>query len=236
MGQHMDHDLPPTLQHPKNGWSFLLQLALCVGVDDLCGPWASPPLVVPYGQQSQRLHRTPPRWRGSRLAFFYHSTTQLRRHLIGITLIDGQLVGNLLIRPIQPHTIQTQYPHFQRLMMSSKDGVGQIIKTCVTVVTCIALTSWFRVIKATLHNLLRRTRGTHNAVGPAQLTNRLITLHLVDEICDVDLHGRTPVRDRGMGCRQYTSSSHATTPESNKSVTEMRHDGGEVIWVPVAQK
>src|SRR5919201_6674620 len=105
-------------------------------------------------------------------------------------------------------------------MMSSKDGVGQIIKTLVTVVTFIVLTSWFRVIKATLNNLFRLTRGTHNAVGPAQLTNRLITLHLVDEILDVDLHGRTPVRDRGMGCRQYTSSSHATTLESNKSACE----------------
>src|SRR5262245_21529882 len=136
--------------------------------------------------------------------------------------MDGQLVGNLLIRPIQPHKIQTQDPHFQRLMMSSKDGVGQSIKPCVTVVTFIALTSWFRVIKATLHNLFRLTRGTHNAVGPAQLTNRLITLHLVDEICDVDLHGWTPVRDRGMGWRQYTPSSHATTLESNKTVPALR--------------
>src|SRR6266478_763217 len=132
--------------------------------------------------------------------------------------MDGPLVGHWLIRHIQPHNIQTHYPHVQRLMMSSKDGVGQLIKTCVTVVTCIALTRWFRVIKATLHNLLRLTRGTHNAVGPAQLTNRLITLHLVDEILDVDLHGWTPVRDRGMGCRQYTTSSNATTLESKKSV------------------
>src|SRR5262245_8403753 len=31
---------------------------------------------------------------------------------------------------------------------------------------------------------------------------------------DVALHGWTPVRDRGMGWRQYTPSSHATTPES----------------------
>src|SRR5919201_166425 len=119
---------------------------------------------------------------------------------------------------MESHEIEAQDPHLQRLMMSSKNSVGQIIKTCVTVVTFIALTSWFRVIKATLNNLFRLTRGTHNAVGPAQLTNRLITLHLVDEILDVDLHGRTPVRDRGMGCRQYTSSSHATTLESNKSV------------------
>src|SRR5712671_498880 len=119
----------------------------------------------------------------------------------------GLLTGVLrcvLVRHIQPHNIQTHYPHVQRLMMSSKDGVGQIIKTCVTVGTCIALTRWFRVSKATLHNLWRRTRGTHNAVGPAQLTHCLRTRHLVDEMLDVDLHGRTPVRDRGMGYRQYT--------------------------------
>src|SRR2546422_3459882 len=165
------------------------------------------------------LHHTPPRWRGSLLAFFYNATTQLSRHLICITLIDGQLVCNLLIRQVESHEIQAQYPHFQRLMMSSKDGVGQVIKAFVAVVALIALTGRFRVITATLDGVFGLTRGTHAAVGPAQFTNRLITLHLVDEILDVDLHGGTPVRDRGMGCRQYTPASHATTLESKKSVT-----------------
>src|SRR5262245_43445816 len=104
-------------------------------------------------------------------------------------------------------------------MMSSKDGVGQVIKAFVAVVALIALTGRFRVIKATPDDVFRLTRGTHNAVGPAQLTNRLITLHLVDELRDVDLHGWTPVRDRGMECHQYTPSSYATTLESNKSVS-----------------
>src|SRR5215470_2243570 len=100
----------------------------------------------------------------------------------------------------------------------TKNRVGQIIKTCVTVVTRIALTGGFRVIKATLDDVLRLTRRTRDAIGPAQLTHSLITLHIIDEMLDVDLHGWTPVRDRSMRCRQYTSSSHATTPESNKSV------------------
>src|SRR5262249_15127970 len=135
-----------------------------------------------------------------------------------ITLIERQLVGNLLIRYIQPHKIQTQDPHFQRLMMASKDGVGQVIKAFGAVVTLIALTGWFRIIKATLDDVFGLTRGTRDAVGPAQLTNSLITLHIIDETLDVDLHDWTPVRDRSMRCRQYTSPSHATTPESNKSV------------------
>src|SRR5262245_65604081 len=101
--------------------------------------------------------------------------------------------------------------------MSRKNGGGQIIKASVTVVTRIALTGGFRVIEATLDDLLRLTRGARNAVGPAQLADGLITLHIIDEILHVDLHGWTPVRDRGMRSRQYTSSSHATTLESTKS-------------------
>src|SRR5712691_10431483 len=104
-------------------------------------------------------------------------------------------------------------------MMSGKDGVSQIIEACVTVMTLIALPGGFRVIKATLDDMLRRTRGARNAVWPAQLADGLITLYLIDEMLDVDLHGWTPVRDRSMRCRQYTPSSNATTLESKKSAT-----------------
>src|SRR5438874_557400 len=103
-------------------------------------------------------------------------------------------------------------------MMSSKDGVGQVIKACVTVVTLIALTGRFRIIKAALDHMFRLTRRTLDAIRPAQRTNRLITLHIIDEIFDVNLHGWTPVRDRGMGWRQCTPSSHTATLESNMSV------------------
>lgn len=103
--------------------------------------------------------------------------------------MDGPLVGHVRIRYIQPHKIQTQDPDVQRLMMSSKDGVGQVIKACGAVVARIALTGRFRVIKAPLNDVCGLTRGTRNAVGPAQRTNRLITLDSVDETLDVDLHG-----------------------------------------------
>jgi hypothetical protein len=51
---------------------------------------------------------------------------------------------------IESHEIEAQDPHLQRLMMAGKDGVRQIIKAFVTVVTLIALPSRFGVIKATL--------------------------------------------------------------------------------------
>ena len=105
-------------------------------------------------------------------------------------------------------------------MMARKDGVGQIIKASVTVVTLVALTGGFRVIKTTLDDLFGLTRGAGDTVRPASFAYGLITLNLIDQILDVDLHRWTPVRGWNMGSHQYTTSSNSTTLESNKSVQQ----------------
>src|SRR5262245_31431031 len=92
---------------------------------------------------------------------------QLSRHLLHITAIERQFVSNLLIRYIQSPEVQTQYPHFQRLMMSRKNGVGQIIKASVTAVTLVALTGGFRVIKAALDDVFGLARGAGDTIWPA---------------------------------------------------------------------
>ncbi len=101
--------------------------------------------------------------------------------------------------------------------MARKDGVGQIIKASVTVVTLVALTGGFRVIKTTLDDVFGLTRGAGDTVRPASFAYGLITLNLIDQILDVDLHRWTPVRGWNMGSHQYTTSSNSTTLESNKS-------------------
>jgi hypothetical protein len=55
-----------------------------------------------------------------------------------------------------------------------------------------------------------------DAVWPAQLADGLRTLRIIDQILDIDLHAGNPVRDGGIGWPQYTPSSNATTPETNK--------------------
>jgi len=65
-------------------------------------------------------------------------------------------------------------------MMAGKDGVGEIIKAYVAVVTLVALTGGFRVIKAGLDDLCGLTRGARDAVWPAQLAYRLITLNIIE--------------------------------------------------------
>ncbi len=119
-----------------------------------------------------------------------------------------QLLGNLVIRQIQAHEIQAQYPHFQRLMMSCKNGVRQIIKACVTVGTRIALTCGFRVIKAALDDLCGLTRWARDAIWPAQLADGLITLHIIDQMLDIDLYRWTPVMGWDMRCGEFTPSSN----------------------------
>jgi hypothetical protein len=88
-------------------------------------------------------------------------------HLLHITAIERQFVGNLLGRQVESHEIQAQYPDFQWLMMAGKDGVGQIIKAFVTVATFISLTCRFRVITPPLDDLCGLTRGAGDAVWPA---------------------------------------------------------------------
>jgi len=125
-----------------------------------------------------------------------------------IASLHVQLVGNLFIRQIQSHEIQAQYPNFQRLRMARKNSVCQIIKTFVTVGTLRALTGGFRVIKAALDALCGPTRWALDAVGPSQLTHRLITLNIIDQLLDVDLQRRTPVKGWEMRYRQFTISSN----------------------------
>src|SRR6266849_4345775 len=93
-------------------------------------------------------------------------------------------------------------------MMSCKNGVSQIIKACVTVATLIALTCGFRVIKAALDDLCGLTRWALDAVWPAQLADGLITLHIIDQILDIDLQRWTPGMGWDMGCGEFTPTSH----------------------------
>jgi hypothetical protein len=113
-------------------------------------------------------------------------------------------------------------------MMSRKNRVRQIIKAPVTAMTLITLTGRVGIIKTTLDDFFGLTRGADNIVWPAQFADGLITLNLIDQFLDIDLHHWTPVRDWKMGCHQYTTASNPTTLESNKSVQLMgvRHSNG----------
>jgi hypothetical protein len=93
-------------------------------------------------------------------------------------------------------------------MLARKNSGGQIIKPFVTGGTLIALTCGFRVITAALDDLGGLTRWALDAVWPAQLAHRLLTLNIIDQLLAVALQRRTPVLGRDMGYRQFTTSSN----------------------------
>ena len=74
-------------------------------------------------------------------------------------------MGNLLIRHIESHKVEAQDPYLQGLMMSCENGVREIIKACVTVMTLIALPCRFRIVKAALDDLCRLTRLLYFAIS-----------------------------------------------------------------------
>ncbi len=78
--------------------------------------------------------------------------------------------------------------------MAGKDGVSQIIEAFESVVTFIALTGRFCVVKAALDDSFGLTGRAVNTFWPGQLAYGLITLNIIDQILDIDLHRRTPVR------------------------------------------
>jgi hypothetical protein len=121
------------------------------------------------------------------------------------------------MRQMQAHAIQTQYPHFQRLMVTGKNRVGYIIKACIAVLTRRALTGGLRIITTALDDLCGCTSGARDALWPASYVDGLLTLHILDEMLDVDVHSWTPVKGRHMISHPVSTILTSTTLASHTS-------------------
>ena len=158
-----------------------------------------------------------PSWDSVTVGFLYDPITPRGRPLLDSTALDGSCVRTLLLREMQSHAIPTSHPSFERLRMSRKHGVHQIIKALVAGETLRALACRFRVLKASLDERCGLTPGTRNAVCPAPLADALRTRHSIAQMLASALHPWTPGRGEDMGGHPYTTSSKSTTRESNMS-------------------
>jgi hypothetical protein len=84
-----------------------------------------------------------------------------------VILIEIEFFGNLVVREIEPHEIQAQYPHSKGLMMTGKDRVRQIVKAALAGRAQVALTLGLRVVASLLRNLKSLTPWTTDTVWPA---------------------------------------------------------------------
>jgi hypothetical protein len=96
-------------------------------------------------------------------------------------LVQIELLGDLRLREMKSHAIQTQNPQSKRLMMASTDGVSQIVETSLTGLAKVALTRGLRIVAPVFGDLWALAIGTLYPVWPASATDGFKTLGVVDE-------------------------------------------------------
>jgi hypothetical protein len=84
-----------------------------------------------------------------------HPLAQWAGHVLNITRVQSQLLGDLTVREVEPHEIQAQYPNTQGLMRPFEDRTHQVIEIPLTASTMISLT----VIFLAKRSQRRRTRS-----------------------------------------------------------------------------
>lgn len=112
----------------------------------------------------------------------YDAGSQLFGHLLHIILIQSQFLGDLLVRQIQSHQVQTQYPYLQRLMVARQHRRGQIIEVPLATRAVILLTRRLRLIETLFANCLRVAAGTGNTFGSPQFSDHFIALRVVRQV------------------------------------------------------
>ena len=84
-----------------------------------------------------------------------------------VVLIEIEFLGHVVVREVEPHEIQAEYPHAKGLMMAGKDRVRQIVKASLAGLAQVALTLGLGVIAPLLGNIKTITMGTRDPVWPA---------------------------------------------------------------------
>jgi hypothetical protein len=106
---------------------------------------------------------------------------KLGGHLLHIGALQVQFLGNLPVGQVQSHKIEAQYPYFEWLMMSGKNGVRQIIEAFATIFTFIALFGRFFFIESSFDYSFEITKRTLASFRPVQFPNSFITLSIINQ-------------------------------------------------------
>src|SRR5918996_2188553 len=98
-----------------------------------------------------------------------------------IIFVEVEFLSNLRIRKVETHEIQTQIPNAKRLVMTSKDGISQIVKATMARLTQVTLAFRLGVVTPLLGDLRAIAMGTRHAFWPAQLADGGETFGVIDE-------------------------------------------------------
>lgn len=118
--------------------------------------------------------------------FCDQTCAQVTGHHLNVVLIQSRLPGNLPVRQAQPHEIQTQYPHPQRLVMPGQNCPGQIVEPLPAPTAQVALPVPLAIVMTIAHHIMARAFGATNASGPAMMAHKLKALLVADQKRQVD--------------------------------------------------
>ena len=105
--------------------------------------------------------------RQDRLRLSHHDPLpQLSGHLVSDVFIYTQLIGDLPIRQIQTHEVQTQQSGSQRLMMTRENGLDEIIKVPTAAAAHVTLPIRLSLIQPPLRHPRRLPMRTTNPLQP----------------------------------------------------------------------
>src|SRR3954451_12001510 len=95
------------------------------------------------------------------------TSAKMRRHIV--IVVQAQLLGDLLVRQVQAHEIQTQDPGPKRLMVSGQNSTAQVIEPCSAVLAPVPLPMGFVMAD---HGGTATARAA-NAVRPSIVPDQL---------------------------------------------------------------
>jgi hypothetical protein len=114
------------------------------------------------------------------------ATAQLLGHDLHIRPVEAKLLGNLAGREVQPHEVQAQHPHPQRLVMASQHRASQVVKASHTRLASVPLPVWLGLVQAIPDYATAAASRAVHPIRPAMLAHQGEALGIVDQRREVD--------------------------------------------------
>jgi len=118
--------------------------------------------------------------------FCDQTRAQVTGHHLSVVLIQSRLPGSLPVRQVQPHEIQIQYSHPQRLVMSGQNCPGQIVEPLPAPMAQVALPVPLAIVMTIEHYIMARASGAANTSWPAMMAHKFKALLVADQKRQVD--------------------------------------------------
>jgi hypothetical protein len=100
-------------------------------------------------------------------------------HHLHVRPAQAQFLGNLPVGEVQPHEVEAQDPHPQRLVVAGQHGPGEVVEAGRTCLATIPLPVPLSVVTPVANNRAAATARTANPLWPAMLAQQRKALRVV---------------------------------------------------------